>query len=90
LESLTVVTPSPAQQGRVFFGAYVDVEDEDGHSSRYRLVGPDELDLARGWVSIDSPVAKALLGKSEGDTVQVQRPRGPVELTIVKTTYDKS
>jgi transcription elongation factor GreB len=87
LDAVTVVEPSSEQKGRVFFGAWITIEDEDGKESTYRIVGTDELDLAARKISVKSPVAQALLGKSEGDTVLVQRPKGPTEVTIIKVWY---
>lgn len=89
LDVLRVVEPGAhGDDGRAFFGAWVTVEDEDGVEATYRIVGPDEIDLARRHISVASPVAKALLGKREGDTVQVARPKGVVELTVVRVTYE--
>lgn len=76
LEALQVVYPSPQQEGRVFFGAWVTVEDEAGSSHEWRLVGADELDPAKGYISIDAPVARALLGKRVDDEVIVMTPSG--------------
>src|SRR5262249_52951446 len=84
LDALQIVEPDKAQEGRVFFGATVALEDEDGKRSTYRIVGSDELDLKRGWISIDSPLAKALLGKSVGESALVKRPKGEVEVTVVE------
>jgi transcription elongation factor GreB len=88
LDRLTVVEPSKAQNGRVFFGATVTVEDEDGERATYKIVGPDEFDVKAGKISIDSPLAKALLGKHLDDEVTVQRPKGPVDVTVVEIRYD--
>lgn len=88
LESLTVVEPSPEQHGAVRFGAWVTVEDEEGETSTYRIVGPDEFDVRAGKISVDSPLAKALLGKKLDDEVLVSRPKGDVELVIVAIRYD--
>lgn len=88
MESVSVVDPSPAQAGRVFFGATVEVEDDDGKKSRYRLIGTDEIDLKRGWISIESPIGKALLGKAIGDEAFVQRPKGETVLTIRSISYE--
>jgi transcription elongation factor GreB len=85
LDTLTVVPPK-AHAERVFFGATVTVE-EDGQEATYRIVGPDEFDVRSGRISVDSPLAKALLGKREGDEVVVQRPRGPAELVVVGIRY---
>jgi len=88
LDELTVVRPSPEQRGRVYFGAWVTVEDEEGCETRYRIVGPDEFDASRGRISIDSPVARALLQREEGDEVTVRRPRGETVYTIVEIAYE--
>jgi transcription elongation factor GreB len=87
LDVLTVVQPDASQSGRVFFGASVTLEDEDGHTSRYRIVGPDEADAKAGLVSVASPLSLALLGKEEGDEVVVERPRGAAAYTIVSVEY---
>ena len=88
LDTVTVVEPSPEQHGKVYFGAWFTVEDEDGVEATYRIVGTDEIDLGARKISVRSPIAQALLGKSEGDTVTVQRPKGPTELTITKIWYE--
>ena len=88
LDILTVVQPDREQEGRVFFGAWVTIEDEDEATFSYRIVGSDEIDLAKRHISVDSPVAKALLGKRVGDTVTVQRPKGPVEVSVVAIRYE--
>ena len=87
LDEITVVNEPPSDAGRVFFGAWVTVEDDDGEEHCYRIVGADESDLERGCISIDSPVARALLGKREGDDVLVRVPRGDVTYTIVGIRY---
>jgi transcription elongation factor GreB len=63
LDGMKVVSEPPSVRDRVFFGAWVEVEDELGASHRYRIVGPDEHDAGRGYISMDSPLARALLGK---------------------------
>ncbi len=89
LESITVVRSSPEQGGRVFFGAYVTIIDEEGNETTYRLVGTDEIDLERRWISLSSPIGKALLGKRVGDVVLVRRPKGEVELEVTGIRYDE-
>jgi transcription elongation factor GreB len=84
---LTVVHPEPAQAGTVYFGAQVTLEDEEGEEVTYQLVGPDETDVKAGRISIESPVARALLGRKEGDEVVVERPRGRAEYTVVRISY---
>ncbi|HEX3757363.1 MAG TPA: transcription elongation factor GreB [Kofleriaceae bacterium] len=88
LDVLTVVSEPPTDAGRVFFGAYVTLEDEDGDHHTYRIVGGDESDVDKGWISIDSPVARACLGKRCDDTVTVRAPRGEIEYTILAVRYE--
>ena len=71
----------------MFFAAWVDLEDEDGKSITYRLVGPDEFDVSKGWISIDSPVAKALLKKQVGDEVSVVAPNGEIHYEVMGIRY---
>jgi len=71
----------------VFFGAHVTVEDDAGERHTYRIVGGDESDVDKGWISIDSPVARACLGKRVDDVVTVRAPRGELEYTILAVAY---
>ena len=71
IDVLTIVDRLPDDKSRVYFGAYVALEDETGVTHRYRLVGPDELDGGVGYISIDSPMARALLKKRVDDEVQI-------------------
>jgi transcription elongation factor GreB len=87
LDQVVVVSEAPSDPERVFFGAWVTIEDEDGEEATYRIVGPDESDVDRGWISMDAPVARALLGKREGDDVRVRRPKGDITYTIVAIRY---
>lgn len=87
LDAVTVVSEPPSDRTRVFFGAWVTLEDDDGVQLTYRIVGPDESDVDKGWISIDAPVAKALLGKRDGDDVIVRRPKGEIAYTIVAIRY---
>jgi transcription elongation factor GreB len=87
MDALTVVEPEPHPSGRAYFGAWVTVEHEDGEERTYRLVGADEFDVARGLISVDAPLGRALLGRGEGDVVLVQRPAGPAELTVVEVSW---
>jgi transcription elongation factor GreB len=75
LESATVVEPRTASVEAAFFGAFVEVEDEHAHRTRYRIVGEDEIDLAKGYISWRSPIGRALLKKRAGDSVVFRRPR---------------
>jgi len=89
MDTLTVVEPTPHPSGRAFFGAWVTVEDEDGEERTYRLVGPDEFDVAAGLISVDAPLGKGLLGRSRGETVRVERPAGVLELTVVQIRWTR-
>jgi transcription elongation factor GreB len=88
LEDLKVVRPTREQEGRVFFGAYVTVEDQEGEKVCYQIVGPDEVDAGERRISIDSPMGRALLGKEEGDEVKVRRPKGTAVFEVVQIRYD--
>lgn len=88
LPQLKVVSAPPSDHGKVYFGAHVTLVDEDGASRRYRIVGPDELDPVRGWISIDSPLARALLARRVGDAVNAPLPAGEVCFEILAIRYD--
>src|ERR1700737_2145947 len=82
LDSCTVVVPSEqTDSSRVYFGATVILEDEEGIRTTYQIVGADEIDTKGGRISVDSPIGVALLGKHRGDSVVVRRPRGEIEVT---------
>ena len=90
LESYEVVDPATRPKtDRVFFGATVTVEDEDGGRTTYQIVGGEELDdgLGPGRISYEAPLGRALLRRRKGDSVTVRRPAGEVELTIVKVEW---
>jgi transcription elongation factor GreB len=88
LDALQVVDRPPRDRSRVFFGAWVTLEDEAGELRRYRLVGPDEFDAAAEYISIDSPMARALLKKQVDDEVLLHL--GPESQTfyVVEISYD--
>ena len=88
LDVVEVVLEAPRDRGRVAFGAWVTLEDDDGAQVRYQIVGPDEFDAPAGRISLDSPVARALIGKRDGDDVVVRRPKGEITYTIVEVTYE--
>jgi transcription elongation factor GreB len=89
LDALIVVRPGEiGDPERIFFGAWVTLEDERGGEHRYRLVGPDEIDVGRGRVSVESPIGRVLLGRREGDEVTVQRPAGSVVYSVTRISYD--
>ena len=88
LPALKVVEQAPSDPDAVFFGAWVELERIDnGELARYRIVGPDETDAAAGWISIDSPLARALLKKRVDDEVEAQLPGGPARFAIVAVEY---
>ena len=84
-----VIDPSAVDGGgKVVFGATVELEDEDsGDMVKYQIVGEDEADLKRGLINISSPIARALIGKEEGDTAEVQAPAGTRRYEIVAVHY---
>lgn len=90
LEVLQIVDYHPSQEGKVFFGAWVELENEEGEVHQYRLVGCDEFDPAKQWISIDSPVARALIGKEVDDEIQVITPLGKVIHYVNKIWYEKN
>lgn len=90
LDGMVVVSAPPADPRRVFFGAWVTLEDEDGRERRHRIVGPDEFDLDPGWISVDSPLARALLGKRVDDEVSVELPGGTQQWVITAIEYEAS
>ncbi|MBY6187865.1 transcription elongation factor GreB [Marinobacter hydrocarbonoclasticus] len=87
MEVLRVVEPDRRQEGKVYFGAWVELENDDGDKKRYRLVGPDEFNVKEGKVSIDSPLARALLGKAVDDEVMVRTPNGEQVFYINQIRY---
>jgi transcription elongation factor GreB len=91
MDDLTVVQPDAAREGdRIYFGAWVTLEDEAGATVTYRIVGPDESEPETGQISMDSPVGRSLLGKSVDDEVVVVRPRGRTEYMILAVRYSEA
>jgi transcription elongation factor GreB len=88
MDKLIVVEPTDSGDGKVRFGAWVELEDEDGETVEYRVVGADESDASRGEISLDSPVGRALIGKQDGDEVTVRRPKGAITYTVVGVRYE--
>ena len=87
LPALKVVSEPPSDTGRIFFGAWVTLEAEDGQECVYRIVGPDEFDPARGWISMDAPMARALMKKTLDDEVVVNTARGSARYYVVAIEY---
>jgi transcription elongation factor GreB len=88
LDELVVVDRRPDDASRIFFGAWVELEDELGGRTTYRLVGPDEIDAGAGWISIDAPVAGALLRRTVGDEVEVKQAGGTRRYRVRAVRYD--
>jgi transcription elongation factor GreB len=87
LREVVVVDRIPDDNSKVFFGAWVELEDADGTVYRYRIVGPDETDPEKNFISVDSPMAKALLRKTEGDEIIVNRPNGTTAFVVLSVHY---
>lgn len=87
LPELQVVDRSPADPARVFFGAWIVLEDNEGTTFEYRIVGPDEFDPQQGWISMDSPLARALLKRTLDDEVRVETPQGWREYYVTEIRY---
>jgi transcription elongation factor GreB len=87
LDELQIVDRAPNQRNKVYFGAWVTLEDESGGEQNYRIVGPDEFDLKAGKLSMDSPMARSLLGKALDDEVLVRSPAGEQLLYITGIRY---
>ncbi|MBN1905252.1 MAG: transcription elongation factor GreB [Deltaproteobacteria bacterium] len=87
LDGITVVDTIPDDQDRVYFGAYVTLEDEEGEEVEYRIVGPDEFNIAEGKLSMDSPLGKAILGKEVDDEINISTPEGIKIFYISKIRY---
>jgi transcription elongation factor GreB len=88
LDGIVVVDRAPSDPERVFFGAWVDLEDESGAVHTHRIVGPDEFDMDPRYVSMDAPLARALLGKRLDDEIAVELPGGRRTLVIVEVRYE--
>ncbi|BBI91597.1 transcription elongation factor GreB [Serratia symbiotica] len=89
LEQLKVIDYAPQQEGKVFFGAWVEVENDNGDVKRFRIVGYDEIFGRKDYISIDAPMARALLKKEVGDTAIVNTPQGEAWWHINKIEYPK-
>jgi transcription elongation factor GreB len=86
---LKVVEATPTQRDAVFFGATMELENvETGETVRYRIVGPDETDARKGWISVDSPLARAVLKKRVDDEFEAELPGGRVRFAVTGVEYD--
>lgn len=88
LELLTVVSTLPTDTSRIYFGAWVLLEDEQGDEHRYRLIGPDEVGEQAGYISIDAPLGRALLGKNADSEVSINTPSGRKLWHILSVSYE--
>lgn len=87
LDIIEVIDRKPPNREKIYFGATVTLESEQGEEFEYRIVGADEIDPARSHISVDSPVARALLGKVIDESVQVELPEGSLKLLILNVDY---
>ncbi len=87
LPQLKVIDQLPSDPGKVFFGATVELEDEQGRHHHWRLVGADEIDAHKGWISVDSPVARALLGRELDEEFTVSLPEGSATYIVCDIRY---
>lgn len=88
LPLLKVAEGMPGNPGAVYFGAWIRIEDEGGGEHRYRIVGPDETDARRGWISVDSPLARAVLKKRVDDEFEAELPGGRQCFSVLAISYD--
>ena len=90
LESLKVAEDKPSDPTAIYFGARFELENADsGELVRYRIVGPDETDAGQGWISVDSPLARAVLRKRIDDEFEVELPLGKSSFVVVSVSYEK-
>src|SRR5687768_16971863 len=88
LDGMTVVDQPPTDRKRVYFGAWVTLEDEDGKQTRHRIVGPDEFDMNPGYISMDAPLARALMRKALDEEVRVELPGGARSYVVTDIAYE--
>ena len=88
LPDLTVVAAQATDRTRIYFGAWVSVEDEAGRQVTYRIVGPDEFDPSKAWISMDSPMARAMLKKTVDDEIRVETPSGVMVYYVLEVRYE--
>ena len=87
LDEVEVVHQAPRVRDKVFFGAHVSLEKDGGDCVTYRIAGADEIDSKRGYISVDSPLARALLGKQVDDEVTVELPEGNARFVVTEIRY---
>ena len=89
LDGIVVVDRTPEDRDRVYFGAWVRLENSEGQELVYRIVGPDEFDPSQGYISMDSPMGRALIGKSLGDEFTLNLAQGDTGYAIIEVSYEK-
>jgi len=87
LDALTVVSEPLGERNKVWFGAWVTIENEAGEEHRWRIVGPDEFEVSEGKISCDSPLGRELLGKLVDAEVEIHTPEGVTHWSITKIEY---
>ena len=87
LDGMVIVSQPPRDRSRIFFGAWVSIVDQTGARRRHRIVGPDEFGQATGYISMDSPLGRALLGKRVGDEFEIDLPAGAATVKIEAIEY---
>jgi transcription elongation factor GreB len=88
LQVLKIAAHRPNDRDAIYFGAWFEVEDDNGRTQRLRIVGPDETDAGLGWISIDSPLARAALKKRIADEFEAELPGGKRVFTVIAVSYD--
>jgi transcription elongation factor GreB len=89
LEGMVVVSRPPDDRSRIYFGAWVRLEDDEGNETEIRIVGPDEIDAARRYVSMDAPLARRLMGRRRDDEVTAEVPGGRRTYVVTSIRYDE-
>ena len=87
LEEVQIVSQPPKDRAKIYFGAFIKLKNDQGNIASYRLVGPDEIQPKKGFISVDSPVGKALLGKQKGDEITIGSNAGQKIYFVIKVTY---
>jgi len=87
LDGMVIVNQVPSDTARIFFGAWVTLEDESGVETEYRIVGPDEFDASQRLISMDSPLAKALFKKTLDDEISIEVPGGRKSYVVIAISY---
>ncbi len=87
LDELKIVEHTPEDTSKIYFGAWVELENDEGEILVYRIVGPDEFDKHEAYISMDSPVARTLMGKTEDDEICVKGPEKDLHYTILRVSY---